>query len=614
MSDVPQWWEAGADKAGAMFSAVSDLRQQQGERAAKNERCLRMYGQTYTIGDSAVRDVYSPSRDLLSLNVVRSVCDTVHADITQNRPHPTFATLGDDMAQRWALQRKARKLEQFVEGVFDGCEVYDVSSAMERDATIFDLAACQFGDDGDSPTIERVLPFELVYDDRECLSQKPRAIIRATTRDKWELAERFPRRKAEIFDAAGNAGATPYADMSPNMVAVCEGWRLPVSDSKPGRHRIAIHGQVLLDEPWAEREFPLLFHRWSKLPLGFVGESIANQLTGIQYEIKKLLREIQDAHHMLGKAKVLWPKTSGAPRTHWDNAVGTVIEYDNPREGKPTVEAFAVVSPEIYQHLERLYAWAYEIVGVSQLGAQAKKPAGLDSGRALMVYEDANSRRFIDAGRAYEKLHVEIAKQIVRVGRRLYEKNGDFKARYSGSRYGRAFVQTIDWEDVSMDDDQYVMRVFPTSSLPKSPAGRMAFVEQLVGMGALAPHDALRLLDFPDVDEFLSMQLASWRLITETLDRMLDADKPDEAYEPPEPFMDLELALKLAQGAYLCAKKDGAPEANLELLRRYMMQAKNLIEKAKPPAPAAPPPGAVPEMPPGMPPDLPPPPPVGGIA
>jgi len=52
-------------------------------------------------------------------------------------------------------------------------------------------------------------------------------------------------------------------------------------------------------------------------------------------------------------------------------------------------------------------------------------------------------------------------------------------------------------------------------------------------------------------------------------------------YFPPEPYQNLENAVRKTQQAYLMYKVQGAPEDRLELLRQYMEDCKNLLERAQ---------------------------------
>lgn len=599
------WWhESCLDVAGAVAQACDAIDDQYVQRHRRNERCLRMYGMDYTIGESGANQVYVPAMDMLGLNVVRSVVDSIHSDITQNRPAPMFLTGGDDPIGRWKLQRKARKLEQAVEGIFTTERVYEKGGETVLNGLVFDGGCVKVYEEGDDVRIEKVLPFEIFVDLQEGHYGAPRTMYQRKFYDREQLRGLFPDAEDEAFDGAEKPETSGYymQSDSSDMVVVYEAWRLP--DGKfEGKHVICTAGGVLFEEPWEEDDFPFVFFRWAKLPLGFWGDSPANMLTGLQFEINKAMRDIQTAHHMLGHAYVVWPEASGAAEPHWENGIGWILRVKDTRNGVPQVTVPQAVSPEVYSHLDRLYNYAYEIVGASQLAAQAKKPAGIDSGKALMVYEDATSRRFLVPGRAYEQFFVDIALKIVTTLKRIYKNNKNLKLKWSAKRNAKTFLASIPWKDVDMDKDQFRLQVYPTSSLPKSPAGRTKQVEQWINAGWIGREEGMRLLEMPDVDAYTNITLASWDSITEDIDSILDG-----VYKTPLPMYNLPLARQLATGAFLCAHRDEAPPEIEDMLLRYMQQIDQyMIEAGMIPDPNAPqmaggPPGGAPPGPMGPPP------------
>ena len=612
------WWHKDCtDPAAAVVSSAEKIDLGQEDWYRSIERTLRMYGQHYNIGDSVVTDVYTPAREKLMLNVTRSIVDSIHSDISQNRPRPMFLTGGDGPIDRWKLQRKARKLEQAVDGIFNQCNVHRVMSEAALDALIMPAAGViKVYAVGEEIKVERVLPFEIMVDKQEGLYCEPKTMYRRKFYDREVLRGLFPGKDEAIDDGQRPDSAMWYTNGDDSdIIQVFEAWRLPCK-GKPGKHIICTHGGALLEEKWEHDFFPFVFFRWARQPIGFWGDSVANQLTGIQYEINMLMKNIQDAHHLLGKAYILWPDGCGALKPTWNNGIGWVLRVATLANGEPQVITPSPVSPEIYRQLERLYQYAYEIVGANMLQAQAKKPTGLDSGRALLVFEDATSMRFLVSGRAYEQMAIDITKIIVALMKEIYKDNKQFKVKWGMGSARRQFINSIPWADVDMKEDMFHLQTFPVSNLPKTPAGRTAQVEQWINVGWIGREEGMKLLDFPDVDEYTNLTTASWDVINKDLENILDMDPEDaeslENYSPPMPLYDLNLALKLATGCFLTAHRDDAPMEIQSQLLRYIEDVKFYItqdemeQAAKLQAMQGPPPGGPGPMPPGPPGPMPP--------
>lgn len=586
-----RWWKLeNEDPYKAVERVVGMIRQRQNERREMDLRHARLYGNLPLIGvgTQAITRPSTLGGPRLALNVVKNMTGAVVAKIAKNKPKPTFLTSAGDYDQ----QKRAKQLEKFIEGQFYEAQLYDLGPDIFRDACIFGTGVLKiYATEGDIE-VERVFPWEIIVDDGEAQYGTPRCLYQRKYVDRLVLAELYPEQADKIKDASCDTEDYEIGrDVTADQVLVTEAWHLPSGPkAKDGRHVIAIENATLLDEKYTDSYFPFVFLRWSKAPAGFWGVGLAEELTGIQLEINKLLREIQQAHHLLGKAHWMVDNASKIISAHLDNDVGSIIRYSGGLA--PQVYTPQAVSADVYQHLWNLYEKAYEITGISPLSAQSQKPAGLNSGKAMQVYDDIETERFMIVGREYEKFFMDAAKQIIDRARDLAKGSGfTVKAR------AKQFIEKIDWKDVDLKEDEYAMQVFPTSALADEPAQRMAQVQELANAGWIDPGDAKRLLDFPDLQQESNFANASYDLTMEMIQKMIDKGE----YMSPEPFMNLEDSIKRTQLAYLRAKLDGVPEERLELLRRFMMDANDILNPPPPPVdPNAPQP--MPPGPPGMPP------------
>jgi len=570
------WW--GADKKEVntfVIEAVHHIDEKQQARTAADLRHLRLYGNspTETLNTSPYnRPPSNPylMRDRLTLNVVHSMVSTIVSKITKNRPRPLFLTSGGD----YTMKRKAKMLNKFVQGLFYGTDAYKAGEAICRDACIFGTGFMKIFDDGDEIVAERVFPHEILIDDNEAIYGKPRQMFQRKYINKEVLINLFPDFADSIIRASSDEntiGGSPMTNNVYDAVGVVEAWHLPSSrDSGDGRHVIAIQNATLLDEEYTKSRFPFVSLKWSDRALGFWGQGIAEQLTGLQIEINKLLKTIQIAMHLVSVPKIFVERGSKISKAHLNNEIGGIIEY----AGTPPIYKTAnSVSPEMFAHLDRLYQRAYEIVGISQLAASSKKPSGIDSGRALREFSDIESERFLSFARSYEQVFLDAAKIMVGVAEDVAGRDNNF----SVTSFDKTTIQKIRWKDVDLKEDQYIMQVFPTSLLPVTPAARLQTVEEMMRTGLLSREDGLALLDFPDLEGVQSLEMAAIDEIEMVIENIIDKGR----YSSPEPFSNLPLALKKMNQAYLRAKLDSVPEDRLELMRRYISDAQSLISRAQ---------------------------------
>ena len=132
------------------------------------------------------------------------------------------------------------------------------------------------------------------------------------------------------------------------------------------------------------------------------------------------------------------------------------------------------------------------------------------------------------------------------------------------------------------------MQVFPISSLPQDPAGRLQTVQEYAQAGSIDARTAKKLLNFPDLEAQESLGSS----VEERIEAMLDGIVERGEYDPPDPFLDLVLAGQMSLEVYNAGARDGLEDDKLEQIRTWMAQVKVLAAAAAPP----PPPGAGPDM------------------
>lgn len=573
-ADGSRWYEA---EKSSLFqdvtSYVKHLDKAQSYRSSDNLRAAKLYGNFDILG----LDAYSYTRvessanitHKVTMNVIQSLIDTVVSKITKNKPRPTFLT----SAGNWTLQTKAKKLTKFVDGTFASTDFYSKAQLAFLDACIFGTGAIKIFQKDGNIACERVFIEEIKIDDVEAYYSKPRQMHQVKHIHRDVLEKMFPEHKVKINMANDSLDefSTAAADKNTgHMIKVTESWKLPsAKDAKDGKHSITISNETLLSEEYTKDYFPFIFFRWGQKPVGFFGQGLSDQLQGIQLEINKILRTIQVSMHLVSIPKLMVEASSKVVSAHLNNKIGGIIKYAGT---PPQYSALGGIPPELFTHLDRLYNRAYEISGISQLSAQSLKPSGLDSGKALREYNDIETERFLSVGREYEKSFMDAAKIMIDMARDIYTKNTEYKVNVKG----RKFIETIKWKDVDMKEDQYMMDVFPTSALSNTPSGRLQDIQELMTAGFIGKEDGMKLLDFPDLEGSLNMLNADSNNLEKIIEQMIE----DGKYYPPEPYQNLENAIRKVQQAYLMFKMQNAPEDRLELLRRYMEDAQGLMMKA----------------------------------
>lgn len=568
------WWEADKGKAHeAVFAFLKKLDQDQEFRSSANYKHMRLYG-NYDFYNLKNYQYFKsePSASIqnrVTMNIVQSMVDTVVSKVTKNKPKPMFLTNEGQFSD----QRKAQKLNKFIEGQFQTTKMYEKSDISFLDSCIFGTGAMKIFRKGTEICVERVFPDEIIVDDHEAIYGDPRQIHQRKYMHKEVVKKMFPKVNPLIIERAMTDTLLPLETTmrtDSDMILIVESWRLPdARGGDNGKHTITIGNHTLLEEPWEKDYFPFVFHRWSLRQLGFWGQGLAEQLTGLQLEINKILRTIQVSMHLVSVPKVFVEMGSKVVSSHLDNKIGGIVEYSG---AAPIPGQLGTIPKELFDHLDRLYVKAFEIAGVSQLSATAAKPAGLNSGKALRIYNDLETERFMSVMKRYEQVFLDAARIMIDLAKEIAEIEPNYEVKLKG----KEFFETIKWKEIDLEDDKYVMSLFPTSALSTTPSARMQDVQELMEAGFIAQDEALKLLDFPDLKAHTGMKIAPGEDIDRTIERFIDKG----TYETPEPYQDLALGIQKMQDAYLLYKTKSTPEERLELFRRWIEDARALQNKA----------------------------------
>lgn len=626
-----RWWNATKEDAWkSVFATVLSIEDRQISRKHNWNNYRAFYenkGTNSPASDGRIPLVWNDGR--LTLNVIRSCIQTVAAKISQEKPRAFFLTSHAD----FGLQQKAEKLTRCIDGVFTATRQYEVSQDAFLDSCVYGTGAMRLFIDGEEasgkykddrkPCSERVLITELVVDDREAVYGKPLQIHHKRLVSKDVLCAQYPESEAAIrlapsyiIEGGQTGGLNTASSDDCNMVEVIESWHLRSSKRKDdGRHSLCVQGEngTIFFEEYEKDYLPFVFLHWSRPLSGFWGTGLAEELLGVQKEVNRLLRDIHSAQKN-AVPTIFIEKFSDVNQDHFDNnPIGRIIQY---KGSPPIFTTPAAMNAEMYNHLERLYAKAFEIAGVSQLSAGGKKPAGLDAAVALREFQDIETGRFVLQGQRYETAHIDVAKIFVDMMKDIYEGNPELKVK-ARAKFGKKFLATIKWEEVDLEEDQYEMDVFPVSQLPRTPAARKQMITELMqqqdenGKPLLSGAMALQLLNFPDLEEYTDLKTAGLNVIRMHIDKMMTGDD----YIPPLPFMDLATAVEIGQMSILLATLNEVPELAIENLQRYVNACIDLMPTSSgttPPSadavapPGAPPPDAGMMPPPGMPPGPPP--------
>lgn len=573
-----KWWMAKENIYQHVWPLYEKMKIHQNFRSTNNIRFARLYNDMELLGLKAGQysRVANPStyvKNRVTYNVIKSCVDAATAKIGKTKTRPVYLAENGTFID----QMKAKRLSQFILGKFQEIGtgqdedkiMYGIGKQAFRHACIFGTGIVHFFDEDDSVKAEVNLCEEIIVDETEGMYRKPRQMHRHRYVAREVLLDMYPQHEKPIMELPPvNENRDVFETVS-DMVEVLESWHLPSGKTATdGRHALTIPGADLLVEDYNEDIFPFLVQRWLPRILGYYGMGLAEELMGIQLEINKILRNIQIAQHLIAVPQIWLEYQSRTIKKKIDNEIAGLKYYS----GRPPIFMTPqAMGPEIYNHLERLYQRAYEITGISMLSATSQKPAGLDSAVALREYKDTETERFAIQQDMYENFYVNCAEMIRKRCQRLRKMGKDPVVRF---RDGSS-MKIIRFSDVDVPDSKIVVAARPANLLPKEPAGKVQYVQELIQAGIYSKEEALDLLEFPDTTKINNIKLGARHVVIHTIEKMVE----DNTYISPEPYFNLKFAMEYAQAYYSRGKIDDMPEERLELLRTFMSQCDRLIKQ-----------------------------------
>ena len=587
--ELAEWWKADSDAqlASELVGTAAYLKTQQNYKTRQLAVDVRMYCglSVYSYAGSNVSKMDRTKtlpEDRPTFNLIQSCTDTLVSRLSQSRPAPVFLTDNSDYRTR----HLAQEMNGFILGEFYQTKAYEKATKALRDCIVMGTGCLKVyeGDEG-KVSVDRVLITDLYVDDNDALNGEPQQLYQLKLMDRDKLIAQNPKEKGIISDAP-NA----YPDNSPDsgrtssdQVMVVEGWKLPTSpEAKDGRHTIATVNGVILDEPWEKMKFPFVFMNYSDPFLGFFGQGLATQLFGTQLTLNRILVTIARAITLVGVPRILVEQGSKISSQAFNNEYGTQIKYSGV---KPEFIVAPCNAPELYAERDKLISYGYQQCGVSSMIASSQKPEGLDSGEAIRRFDDLSTDRFASLARRYDNLFIDLAYMITDKAIDIAKETGHYQTVYPN----KDGTKEIDLPKMTFLEDPFVIQCFNESSLPRDPAGRTAKVTEMVQSGMIPLKEGRRLINFPDLEQMEKLSNAS----EERIFQYLDAIVQDGTYNPPDSFMDLQLATELTVqyiNLYMAAKLE---EKKAQMLRDFFTQIQTLIQAAMPPPmPAAPTPQA----------------------
>ncbi len=558
------WWKSPKESiAQDLFAHLEYLKDKNSRTMGQRKKHLRLYGNVNQQGTFS--DTSAGNSERITLNVIQMAVDTAQARVAKSKPKGRFLT--DE--GNFELQRKGQNLERFVDGVYYQNDLYEEAQDAFMDAAIFGSGAVKFWvevkDKKPYVKAKRCFLMDLTVDEDEAMYGNPRQLYETKIVNKYTLAEQYPKMKKAIESVGAPDSSWLNSPIEDGNIVIIEGWKLGQGKTK-GKHVIAVQNAVIIEEDWEADFFPIEFYHYNRRPIGFWGRGISEVLTGTQFEINKLLRTVQIAMHLGSIPKIWVEASSGIVKSHLNNEIGGIITY---RGDRPISDVLMRIPPELTVQLWDLYNKAFEQVGLNTPAVSGTVPSRLESGKAIREHNDTENERFSIVSQGFEAFHMRIVSKVVNFSDMAFEKSSKFSVLTMSDDGSKR----LNWKDVNLKEDSYMLKSYPVSLLSSTPQGKLADVNMMMQSGLLDQQQSLKLLDYPDIKGVTSLMNAA----VDDIEKVIEIIVTEGEYEAPDDIQDLETGIPMMQSAYLKYKRQNIEPEKLELMTLWIEDALNII-------------------------------------
>lgn len=247
--------------------------------------------------------------------------------------------------------------------------------------------------------------------------------------------------------------------------------------------------------------------------------SIVEELNGIQTQIDMINQKIAAAAQLTPANAVYVLEGSSLNAETLSNRTGEVYEIKLPpgMNNLPIQQVNPAPFDPMWQSMLDYYVkQAFESIGLSQLSATGKKPAGVDSGIALSTLEDVESDRFETQLNAFIKMYTNIAKMYINV----LPSNADIIPVSENT-------SSLKWKDLLKEQGLFKIQYSAATFLSKQPSEKIKQISQMSQAGLIGVEKIAELLDNPDLEDAYSFAQAVHNACNKVIESTMEGEEVD---------------------------------------------------------------------------------------
>lgn len=420
-----------------------------------------------------------------STNVIKSVIDSLVSKLSNNKVRPFFAPVDGTFKTKKVI----RQAQQFFDIYYDKINLNNIISETFKDACIFDIGYI----------IINPFTFEVERVPSYCIEE-----LNVNGENKVALIK-WIHQPSLILDKYGIEVKRQYINVE---MLIKENEAILYVDEKKVK-TIPTNG------------YPIVNVYYNEPINNGKTVSIVDELEGIQTQIDLINAKIAATSQLTPANLVFIDEQSGLKASDINNKDCQI--YPVGIQPGNTANPVNVVTPVPFDPawssmLDFYINKAYDMIGISQLSAQSRKPSGLDSGIALQTMEDIESDRFEVQVNHFINAYINVTRKLIEI---IPE---DFEILPADK-----YQSTMTWATLKEQNNLYKVQYSAATSLSKEPAERAKQIIQMSQIGLITPSKAAELMDMPDLTDAYSDAEAMEMAVAAVINNAVEYD----LYEVP---------------------------------------------------------------------------------
>lgn len=362
--------------------------------------------------------------------------------------------------------------------------------------------------------LEVVSPLEFDADPQSTGLEDARWVRRDKVRSRQWIMENYPEKgkyvkteavyttefyQKRIRQMVGVFGYTTEAEQGDSdqgaprdSAIVHEYWERKSKKYPKGRH-VVVAGDVDLYDganPYNHRKFyPFPFVKADEItiPDRFWGMSIIEQLIPLQKNYNRARSQEIENRTLVGRPKILNPRTAKIRQTSFDGEAGEKIDYNpGPRGEKPEIFCPAPISQATMSEIAHTLS-DFQEVSASHEVSKGILPSANIPAEGIEMLQKTDETSMGDTVSNIDNALVQLGKMLLSNCAQFWDEERMVRATGEGNRTEAHKVTGQDLTGTNESADYFDVRITPASTLVKDPEKQREMVANLIQLGYLNP-------------------------------------------------------------------------------------------------------------------------------